>query len=136
MLLEIIVRKNDQWWLSEIVELDLISQGKSRKEALEMILDAVAELYGKTNLNLKIITQADKYFLHSNADSQLIAFILKRLRLRSGLTLQEVAKKLGSNSPNTYARYEQGKANPTLNQLKKLLRSLNSNAEVTLKIAA
>lgn len=136
MLLEITVRKNDQWWLSEIVELGLMSQGKSRKEALEMILDAVQELYGKTALNLKVITKAEKYFLHSDADSKLIAFILKRLRLRSGLTLQEVAKKLGSNSPNTYARYEQGKANPTLNQLKKLLRSLNSKAEVTLKIAA
>lgn len=136
MLLEIRVKKNDQWWLSEIIELDLMSQGKSRKEALEMILDAVEELYGKAGLNLKVINQAEKYFLHSDADSKLIAFILKRLRLRSGFTLQEVAKKLGSNSPNTYARYEQGKANPTLNQLKKLLRSLNSKAEVTLKIAA
>ena len=36
--------QNSSWWLIEISFLDVVTQGKTKKEALEMIKDAVMEL--------------------------------------------------------------------------------------------
>ena len=40
-------------------------------------------------------------------------FILRRIRMAHNLSAREVAKRLNSSSPNSYARYEQGKQIPT-----------------------
>ena len=54
----------------------------------------------------------------------LTAFLLRRARLRAGLTLAEAAKRLGAKSLNAYARYEQGRAVPTVVKLSKLLAAV------------
>ena len=47
----------------------------------------------------------------------MIAFLLKQARTKAGLTLAEAAARLGSKSPNSYARYEQGRSIPSVQKL-------------------
>jgi transcriptional regulator with XRE-family HTH domain len=50
-----------------------------------------------------------------------VAVLLRRARARSGLSLAEVSRRLGHSSRNSYARYEQGRAVPTVEKLAELL---------------
>jgi len=58
------------------------------------------------------------------AKRRLTAFLLRRTRLRAGLTLTEAAKRLGAKSLSAYARYEQGRAGPTIVKLSGLLAAV------------
>ena len=60
----------------------------------------------------------------------LAAEVLKYQREVHGLTLAEVAKKLGSSSANAYAAYEQGKREPSLSKYVELLRPVAPEAEL------
>jgi transcriptional regulator with XRE-family HTH domain len=54
----------------------------------------------------------------------LVALLLRRKRELSGMSLAEVASRLGIASRNAYARYEQGRAAPTIEKLCQLLHAV------------
>ena len=62
----------------------------------------------------------------------MIGLLLRRQRARSGLTLQQVADRLGASSRNTYARYEQGASQPTLEKLTQLLHAVAPDQDLVL----
>jgi ribosome-binding protein aMBF1 (putative translation factor) len=75
----------------------------------------------------------EQYFeLGSQNLSTLTAFLLRRQRMKQGLSLEEVAKRLGAKSHNTYARYEQGKSIPSIEKFSKLLTALSPNNDFVL----
>ena len=47
----------------------------------------------------------------------MIAFLLKQARTKAGLIFAEAAARLSSKSPNSYARYEQGRSVPSVRKL-------------------
>lgn len=57
--------------------------------------------------------------------SVLASYMVMFHAARSILSLAEVAKRLGAKSHNAYARYEQGKSIPTIDQLNKLLSAVS-----------
>src|SRR5580704_6523340 len=110
-----------------------MTQGRTRKEALEMIKDAVLELLKDSYEDL-----LDKQFrliatlyedgiigMGASDDKLLFALGLKRQRLRSGSTIRDVSKRLKSKSPNAYARYERAQASPSLEKYAELLHAAN-----------
>lgn len=120
-------------WLVEISFLDVMTQGKTRKEALEMIKDAVMELLKDSYEDL-----LDKQFsitvtlykegiigMGASDDKLLFALGLRRQRLRSGSTIRDVSKRLKSKSPNAYARYERAQAKPSFEKYAELLHAAN-----------
>jgi transcriptional regulator with XRE-family HTH domain len=62
-----------------------------------------------------------------------MSLLLKRLRLKKGLSLLQVAEKLGIKSPNAYARYEQGVSVPTVEKLTQLLSAVSPGADFVLR---
>lgn len=121
------------WWFIEISFLDVMTQGKSKKHALQMINDAVMEL-----LKDSYMESLDKHFyltvtLYENGvigmgasdDTLLFALGLKRQRLRSGSTIRDASKRLKSKSPNAYARYERAQARPSFEKYAELLHAAN-----------
>jgi transcriptional regulator with XRE-family HTH domain len=71
----------------------------------------------------------------STSDAKLVALMLRRLRGREGLSVREVAKRLGSASPNAYAQYETGRVAPSMDTLTRLLAALNPGFEPVLRVA-
>ena len=121
------------WWFAEASFLEVMTQGKTRKEALEMIKDAVMEL-----LKDSYEDHLDKHFqlsvtLYENGvigigasdEKLLFALGLKRQRLRSGSTIRDVSRRLKSKSPNAYARYERAQARPSIEKYAQLLQAAN-----------
>lgn len=124
---------DSSWWLVEVSFLDIMTQGKTRKEALTMIKDAVHELLKDSYEDL-----VDKQFqltvnLYENGvigmgasdDTLLFALGLKRQRQISGSTIRDVCKRLNSKSPNTYARYERAQTRPSIEKYAELLQAAN-----------
>lgn len=120
------VWKDKNFWLIEVPTMDLMTQGKSRKEAFEMLKDAIKSLQKKKPFPVKLEEKNQEYFYVLSSDIKaLIAFILFRLRTKSGLSLEDVRVRLGVKSKNAYAQYEQGRAEPTLSKMEELLKALD-----------
>jgi transcriptional regulator with XRE-family HTH domain len=51
------------------------------------------------------------------------------MRQKAGLSLEEVAARLGSKSPNSYARYEQGRSVPSVEKFAELFSAVAPNKE-------
>lgn len=123
------------WWFIEISFLDVMTQGKTRKNALEMIEDAVMELlkdsYGDRLVKQFRLTvslyEEGVIGMGASDENLLFALGLKRQRLRSGSTIRDVSKRLKSKSPNAYARYENAQARPSFEKYAQLLHAANPN---------
>jgi len=119
------VYKSGRFWAVEVPILDVVTQGRSKKEALEMIADAVEMLVDRKGFKVKVFPgQGGEFTIGASDDAALTAFLLRRLRLKSVLSLAEVAARLGSNSPNSYARYEQGRSVPSIQKLSRLFAAV------------
>jgi hypothetical protein len=112
-------------WLIEIPGFDVMTQGHTRQEALEMAKDAVESLGEDLGLKVAVVLRESGQFLVASDNVRaFIALFLRRQRQKSGYTLMEVAERLGSKSPNAFARYEQGKVIPSIEKLVELYSAL------------
>ena len=125
--------KIGKFWAIEVPILGVTTQGHTKKEAYEMIADAIESLVNKKGFKVEVFPGKGPYFeLGSPNLSTLTAFLLRRQRMKQGLTLVEVSKRLGAKSHNTYARYEQGKSIPTIEKFSKLLSALSPDNDFVL----
>lgn len=124
------VFKAGKYWVIEIPILDIATQGRTKKEAYEMIADAVESLVNKEGFMVRVFKSKGKVFEMGASDQgALTALLLKRMRQRAGLSLEEVAARLGSKSPNSYARYEQGRSVPSVEKFAELFSAVAPNRE-------
>jgi hypothetical protein len=102
--------------------LDLMTQGRSRRDALLMVADAIESLANQRGFRAKVYpSQGQRFEVGSSDSATLTALLLRRQREAHGLSLADVAKRLGQRSRNAYARYERGAAVPTIEKLQRLL---------------
>jgi predicted RNase H-like HicB family nuclease len=133
--------KSGKFWLIEVPAAEVMTQGHTRKEALEMIVDAFEGLvdcyFPNESKDFKIIVQDYKKGIigvSSSNNSLMLAFSLRRQREASKSTVREVSERLGSNSPNAYARYEKGRARISLDQYERLLQAVNPQQNFHLRV--
>jgi len=127
------VFKSERYWAIEVPILSVVTQGHTKKEAFEMIADAIEILVNKPGFEVRVFPGKSEYFeIGASDEATLTAFLLRRKRGKSGLTLAEVARRLGSTSLNAYARYEQGRSVPTVPKLSELLSALASRKDFVL----
>jgi hypothetical protein len=122
-------------WLARVPIFDAMTQGRSRKEALEMIEDWFLTMIDRKGFFLKIHggVGGDEFEVSSDQARSMISLLLQRQRQKSGLSLAEVAQRLGARSRNAYARYEQGLSVPTVEKLDELLRAIAPNRDIVVR---
>jgi len=119
-----------KYWAIEIPILDIATQGRTKKEAYEMITDAVKSLVNKKGFEVRVFgTKGRAFEIGASDQGALTALLLRRMRQKAGLSLEEVAARLGSKSPNSYARYEQGRSVPSVSKFAKLFSAVAPNKE-------
>ncbi len=119
------VYKDGKFWLAEIPILDLMTQGRTKKEANKMAADMLESLVNKDGFKVEVYCGKNNQIeLGSSEPGHMVSLLLQRKRESSGLSLAEVAKRLGTKSRNTYARYEQGRSVPTVEKLNELLNAV------------
>lgn len=120
-------------WAVEIPILGIVTQGRSKKDAYAMAADAVEALVDSAGFRAEVFPGAGEYFeIGSENSAALTALLLRRQRVLRGLSLREVAQRLGAKSLNSYARYEQGRAVPTMERLARLLAAVSSGHDFVL----
>lgn len=135
MKLEGKVWKDGKFWLIEIPFLDLVTQGKSKKDALFMIKDALEILIDNKKFRCHVEATANgTFYVESSTTDILIPFILKRLRQKNRLTIREVADRLGHRSHTAYARYETGKVKASLDKFAEYVKAIDEENDLILKV--
>ena len=125
--------KDGKFWLAEIQILDLMTQGHTKKEAYEMVADMLETLVNKEGFKIAVFKGPNNTFeVGSLEPKHMISLLLQRKREISGLSLSQVADRLGVSSRNTYARYEQGKSVPTVEKLNELLHAVCPKTDIVI----
>ena len=128
------VVRDGKWWLAKIPLLDAMTQGRTRKEALEMIADWLQTMSGRDDFRATVFARGSGEFEVAGSDAvTMTALLLRRRRETSGQSLREVASRLGSSSRNAYARYERGDAVPTVEKLDALLRATSPDGDFVIR---
>lgn len=127
------VLKVGRHWAVEVPILGVVSQGRTKTDAYEMIADSIESLAGKRGFRIRVHRGKREYFeIDSSDQATLVALLLRRARTKAGLTLADVARRLGAKSHNAYARYEQGRAIPTVQKLTELFSAVSPDRDLVL----
>jgi hypothetical protein len=137
MLTGKIMKQKTPWWTAECEIIGAWTQGRSRKEAMEMLADCIETKINRREIKVTVaaLTSGDTFevAIDTNEPGLLAAEVLKYQRGVHGLSLADVAKALGSSSRNGYASYEQGRREPSLSKFRELLSAVAP--EITFIIA-
>ena len=129
------LNKSGNFWAVEIPLLLVFTQGKTKKDAYAMAKDAVECLIDRKGFSVDAIEGKDGHFsISSNDDKILMALALKQQRAEHQLSIRDVARKMGSNSPSAYSRYESGQVKPSLEKFSQLLCAIDPSLEPVLKL--
>ena len=128
------IRRDGKWWAVEVPLLNLFTQGRTRKEAFEMVVDAARLLADDESLEIDLFSMGGESFeLGSDDKAAFYGLLLRRQRQAHGLSLRDVAERMGMKSRNAYARYEQGRAVPTIQKFAELLKAVNPKVELVVR---
>ena len=123
--------RDGRFWLAEVPMFDAMTQGRSRKEAFEMVADWFVTMVNRPGFGVEVASSGAYRFEVGSADTAaMIGLLLQRQRQMSGLTLAAAAQRLGAKSRNAFARYEQGLTIPTVGKLDELLRAVAPDREI------
>ena len=128
------LEREGKWWAAAVPTLGVFTQGHSRADAHAMVKDAVKTLLNRRDVGVRVESAEDGFTVETDPPAALVGFLLRCRREAAGLTLAEVAKRLGQSSPNAYARYEQGRAMPGIEQLDRLLLALDPHRGLVLSV--
>lgn len=127
-------KKGSRYWEVRIPDLGVFTQGKSEKDAYLMAADAIETVIDQRGFQVEVAPlSGGRFVVSANDPTPLVARWLCGLRVRSGLSVREAASRLGSSSPEAWARYESGRASPTLEKLTELLRAIEPSSKFALK---
>lgn len=127
--------KDGKFWLIEVPDLEIATQGRSRKEAYFMIKDAIGLHVHKKGFKIKIKKiNKETFLIGSNNTTELVSLMLKRQRQINGLTVRDMMNRLNFKSPNAYAQYEQGRSEPSLSQFQKFIQAIQPKANISLQV--
>jgi len=126
------IKKDGRFWLAEIPAFDAVTQGRTKREAFEMAKDLIETMADTRRFKVTVYPsgRGETFEVGANNTGILLALLLRRQRERQGLTLAEAAERLGQRSRNAYARYEQGKAMPTVEKMEQLLKAIAPDQEI------
>lgn len=131
------VSKSKRMWLVEIPALDVMTQGKSKKDAYIMIKDAVELLVDRKGFKVRVTPLSDNKFLlraeDNENDKYLVAFLLKQQRAKYGLSTAEVAERLGITK-HAYAQYEQARSLPSITKIEEFVYAMSKNAHFVVNV--
>jgi hypothetical protein len=89
------VFKCGKFWAIEVPILDVVSQGRTKTEAYEMIADAIESLVDRKGFKVRVFRgEGEEFEIGASDQTLLAALLLRRERLKSGMSLAEVAERL------------------------------------------
>lgn len=127
--------KDGKFWLADLPMIQLMDQGRTRKESLIMIKSAFEILVNDETFSCEVKDLGEGEFAISTQQVKILsAFVVRRLREAQGLTIREAGALLGMKSHTEYARHESGKVAMNMETFNRYVEVLSSK-EIILQIA-
>jgi len=129
------VWKEKKFWLVECPALQAMTQGRSRKEALAMLADWIRAILDRPDFQLDITARgrsSDEVLVRVHDPRPIVALMIERNRHACGLTLQQIADRVGIKGRAAIKQYETGKHDPGFTQAQKLFRALGYDIQIDL----
>ena len=120
-------KKGSKYWAVEIPSLGVHTQGTSKNDAYAMARDAVGVLFDSIKMSAIEVSDetADGCLISLPANKEVFSKFLRASRISHNLTIMDMAKRLNSKSPTSYARYESGKIMPSMEKFSEILEALD-----------
>lgn len=126
--------KAEKFWITEIPMIHLMDQGRTKKESLIMMKDAIEILIHDKSFRCEVSDLSDgKFAISTQQVKPFTAFIIRRLREAQGLTIREAGALLRMKSHTEYARHESGKVAMNMETFNRYVQVLSSK-EIILQI--
>lgn len=133
MLITAKIFKDDKFWLAECETFCVMTQGKSRSDALYMLSDAVLSLYPDFKFQYGWISEKEgQAFIEPENISEALGIMIERNRNNNGLTLSELAKIVGSKNHNSVYAYEKATREASFSKVEELMQALGKKLVITL----
>ena len=131
------IEKSGRWWAAEVPMLLVFTQGRTQKEACVMVKEAIEDLVDMPGFTVQVFLSKEKgaFYITSNDNRLLLTFVLKQQRAKRCLSVRDVARNLGSESPTAYSRYESGKVGLTLDKFAQLMEAIDPELDPILTCA-
>ena len=111
-------KTGEKIWGVDIPQIGIFTQGRTKKDACNMAKEAIELVVNLEEFKVIIEpAQNNNFFIIPNNIGPILAMILRQKRIDNGLSIRDVASRLGQSSPNSYGRYENGKNIPTIENL-------------------
>ena len=116
------IRKEGKHWLVELPILDAMTQGRSRAEAVQMSKDLVETMADEEGFSVDVrLGPRGAVSIGASDVAALLAMIFRRQREKHGLSVADVARRLGMRLRAGYARYDRGRTVPSVGRLFEIL---------------
>ncbi|HEY8279369.1 MAG TPA: helix-turn-helix transcriptional regulator [Bdellovibrionota bacterium] len=131
------VWKDGKFWVAALPVLEFSTQALKASEVEMMMVDAVRTAMDDSRLQVKFLKASqDVWVLEFEEAKDFVVFFLKQLRLQQGLSIEEVARRLGFRSRASYFQYEVGRREPSIGQFESIVKAMSQDAWKALKVAA
>lgn len=131
------VSKGKKYWPIWVPAICVYTQGRSKKDAYFMIKDAVELTVNRPGFEVVVVPLPKNRFIlrakNSAHDKYLVAMLLRYQRANYGLSIGEVAKRLGITK-HAYAQYEQARAMPSITKVEEFIHAMSEHAHVVLDV--
>lgn len=119
------VWKKENLWLAEIKSLDLLTEAKGKKEALENFMSLIEEKYSLDKELYSIDVNGSDFYISSNETKYIVPLILKGLRSSECLSISDVADRLGFKGRSSYSKYESGERAVSIESFEKMVTAIS-----------
>jgi len=125
MLIGHVAKEEGPFWSAHADLIGAFTHGESKGEAFEVLAELIESMVERPGFKVTITDHpgggSGAVLIEANEPALLTAQVLKHQRELHGLSLSQVAARLGASSRNAYARYEQGASLPSIDRLNELL---------------
>ena len=129
-------KAGEKMWGVDMPEIGIFTQGRTKKEACQMAKEAIELVVNLEGFKVTIEPALNNnFFVVPNNTGPIFAMILRQKRIEHGLSMRDVASRLGQSSPNSYGRYESGKSIPTIEKFDELLAAIDPGLSSILRVA-
>lgn len=125
--------KEGTHWLIECPALDALTQGFTKKEALEMMTDWVQTALDNPDYKIQISdTSKGAFQMKFDDPKPILGLMVDRAREAAGLTYEEVAKRVGLKSRSGIKTMASGKHDPQFSKIANVLSAIGYEVHIEL----
>ena len=125
LLIGAVAKQEGIWWSAHCDIAGIFTQGKSKADAMRALEDAFEDVVDHPGFKATVTALGgDEVRVEASDPALLLGVVLRYQREAHGLSLADVAKRIGASSRNAYARYEHGTSMPKLDTVQEMLKAV------------